>query len=78
MRRHKRKKIHELMKRFQHDYDVTNSSLKITIKTYKQLIIPVKNKRQQKILERKYLEYSKPQKSSKSSKSVTYSLKYSK
>ena len=41
------------------------SSLNIAIKTCKQLIIPVTNRRQKKILERKYLEYSKSKKAAK-------------
>ena len=50
------------------------SSLNIAIKTCKQLIIPITNRKQLKILERNYPEYSTSKKNGKSSKSVTYTV----
>ena len=53
------------------------SSLNIAIKNGKQLIIPVTNRRQQNILQRNYLEYSKSKKR-QNKETVTYMLKQSK
>ena len=59
MKRYNRKNTRACDNRFRPNYDITISSLIMGIKTCKQLIIPVTNRRQQNILERNHLKYSK-------------------
>ena len=65
MIRHNRKNTRAYMTDFHIIMTSQTSSLNIAIKISIQLIIPVTNRRQQKILERNYPEYSKSKKVAK-------------